>query len=255
MEPHRDCRKLTNPQREFVVTRLAGYELPMTVASALHAEFGVTITRQALARYDPTRNPRCAPRWKDLFFAARRAILDDKAASAAARHAQLMALEREGGKLTNQQKEYVVTRLAGYDSPSAVARGLREDFGVTISKGAIACYDPTRNLRCPERWRDLFYAARRAILDGKAGCAAADKMVRVRLRERMALDAMEQENFALANSILDSIARELGDTVLHQLRLRNLSDFDRARTLAVLLDKIKAAQAAAPAGHKPVGPS
>jgi hypothetical protein len=116
-------------------------------------------------------------------------------------------------KLTDEQQEYVVQRLAGYDSPSAVAKGLKEDFGVTITRQSIEYYDPTKEAGkdLAEKWRVLFDATRKAIIDGKADIGAANKMVRVRWREIMAQRKMDQGDYKTANDILDAIAKEMGD--------------------------------------------
>ena len=47
--------KLTDAQREYIVERLAAFELPEAVARSVAQDFGVSVTRQAVARYDPTR--------------------------------------------------------------------------------------------------------------------------------------------------------------------------------------------------------
>jgi hypothetical protein len=116
-------------------------------------------------------------------------------------------------KLTDEQKLYVVRRLAAYDKTAAVARGLKEVFGVTISPQAVEHYDPGRpaGADIAPHWREIFRESRKAYIASVADIGTMDKPVRMQLRERMALGAFEEGNYKLANDILDSIAKEAGD--------------------------------------------
>jgi hypothetical protein len=40
------------------------------------------------------------------------------------------------GKLMTELKEYVVQRLAAYDSAGAIMRSLREEFGITMTRAS-----------------------------------------------------------------------------------------------------------------------
>src|SRR4051812_15461323 len=75
------------------------------------------------------------------------------------------AIKRRGRrvlpKLNDEQREYIIRRLAAHDFPTAIQRDVRERFGIEVSPQAIAYYDPTR-LRTPKkRWAGLFHAARK----------------------------------------------------------------------------------------------
>jgi hypothetical protein len=117
------------------------------------------------------------------------------------------------GKLTEEQREYVVHRLAAYDPPSAVQRGLLEEFGVDVTRSSIQLYNPTKRAgaRLGEKWKALFHATREALHRRSAEIGASHVLVRIRWREHMALEAMEAGNFPLANDILDRIAEEVGN--------------------------------------------
>jgi hypothetical protein len=116
-------------------------------------------------------------------------------------------------KLTNEEKLYVVRRLAAYDKPVAIARGLTETFGVTISPQAIEHYDPERPAGhdLAPHWREVFREARKAYNADTADIGHMGKPVRMRLRERMAIAAWEEGNYKLANEILNDVAKEAGD--------------------------------------------
>ena len=156
---------------------------------------------------------------------------------------------RHPGKLSDRLKEYVVERLAGFDSPGAIVKSLREEFGVTITRQSIEQYHPLRRPRCAEKWKLQFVATRRAIIEGKAERGAANKMVRLRWRENMVLRAMEREDFALADRLLNSIASEVGEGKCDESEARPITEADRARVLAALIAQAEADQAHAAANR------
>jgi len=178
---------------------------------------------------------------------------DDNAPAAAARapgsdaDARRARAGHSRGKLNDRLKEYVVERLAGFDSVSAIVKSLREEFGVTVCRQSIEQYHPLRRPRCAEKWKLLFFATRRAIVEGKAERGAANKMVRLRWRENMVLRAMEREDFALADRLLNSIASEVGDGKWAESEDRPITAADRARVLAALVAQAEAEQAHAAA--------
>jgi hypothetical protein len=69
--------KLTCDHRIEVVRRLAGFEQPREIAKAMKEEFGIEITPQAIAFYDPTRYAlkRCPKRWAALFWELREEVV------------------------------------------------------------------------------------------------------------------------------------------------------------------------------------
>jgi|AraplaMF_Col_mMF_1032025.scaffolds.fasta_scaffold00022_165 hypothetical protein len=66
--------------KEFIVKALACYDTPTQVADAVNAQFGVTVSRQQVYRYDPECSEPPAQRWRDLHAATRQALLRDAAA-------------------------------------------------------------------------------------------------------------------------------------------------------------------------------
>ena len=73
-------------------------------------------------------------------------------------------------------------------------------------------------------------------------------MVRLRWRENMVLRAMEREDFALADRMLNSIAGEVGEGESGgRGEARPITEADRARVLAALVAQAEAEQAHAAA--------
>jgi hypothetical protein len=80
-------------------------------------------------------------------------------------------------KLSDEQRCFVVMALACYDTPSAVAAAVKEEFGVVISRQAVQAYDPTKvaGKDVAKPWRDLFKTTRPTIpiIRGGRGDAVA----------------------------------------------------------------------------------
>jgi hypothetical protein len=115
-------------------------------------------------------------------------------------------------KLSEELKAYVVRRLASYDSSTAIARDLKELFGVEVALPTIDYYHPERvsSLKLPPCWQELFWETRRAFIAACTQASTMEQMVRVRLREDMVLMARDAGHYRSANELLDSIAKEAG---------------------------------------------
>jgi len=65
--------KLNEAVQRFIVQALACYDTPTQVADSVKEEFGIEITRQQAASYDPTKamGKTLAKKWRDLFHDTR----------------------------------------------------------------------------------------------------------------------------------------------------------------------------------------
>jgi hypothetical protein len=121
-------------------------------------------------------------------------------------------MSKRVNKLTDEHRTYIIKRLAARHGPKAVMRGLRQDFGITISQRAVDHYDPERSPRTglSQLWKDLFWQEREAYIARTAHVGVTDKAARIRQREAMMHREWAAGRHAQANAILDSIAKELG---------------------------------------------
>lgn len=87
-------------------------------------------------------------------------------------------------KLNDAQREWIVRRLAAYESPSAIRREVRARFGVEIGRATIARYDRSRHRRGTKRWIALLCSARRDHDASRADLTAAVRQV-ARLVQRI----------------------------------------------------------------------
>ena len=112
------------------------------------------------------------------------------------------ARQKEGPKLNDEHREYIVRRLAAYERPNKVRREVRERFGIAVSRPAIDHYDPTRSPACGKPWAELFYTVRRAHVGGQSDEASKSRKV-----ERLVLRTVA----TLADRILNGLQAEAQD--------------------------------------------
>jgi len=167
---YRHSARLTDEQKEYVVRRLAALDGASAVQKGLWEAFGVEMSCQAIQFYDPTRGAKAKreSRWTKLFRATQEELARGSANSGA------LCAAGNAGKLTDEQKEYVVEHLAAFDRASAVQKGLLDEFGVKIVRQSVQFYDPTKRagMGLDEKWKTLFHATREAMRNGSAEIGA-----------------------------------------------------------------------------------
>ena len=120
---------------------------------------------------------------------------------------------RGEAKLNDAARAYVVTALAAWDAPSVVAAAVRKEFGIQITPQSVEGYDPTKRAgaKLAEKWKALFFEARKQITEATAEIGISHKAVRLRMLERMAQRAENQGNIGLAANLLEQAAKEMGN--------------------------------------------
>lgn len=130
---------------------------------------------------------------------------------------------RDPGKLTDDQKEYVIERLAGFTGPGTVAAELLELYGVKIARQSVESYDPTKRAGrgLTKGLKALFEATRAKIIEGGADIGFRNKMVRVLALDQMARAAIEEKDRKGAAELLEQIAKEMGEAFTNRHRLEH----------------------------------
>lgn len=104
--------KLTSEQQVFIVTRLACFDSNSTVVDAVKSEFGVTVTKQQVHLYDPTKangNGKLSQKLKTLFYETReRFKVDVEDIPIANKSYRLRVLQRMVDK-TERMKNFALT--------------------------------------------------------------------------------------------------------------------------------------------------
>jgi len=128
-------------------------------------------------------------------------------------------------KLSPEVKTYIVQRLACFDTPAVVAKAVKEDFGLVITRQLVESNDPTKKAGATmaKKWVTLFEKARAQFLTEMREIAISHKPVRLRALQRMAQTAEEKGNFVLAASLLEQAAKEMGEAYTNRRQLEHTS--------------------------------
>jgi hypothetical protein len=118
-------------------------------------------------------------------------------------------MAKHKGKLDDEQRRFIVGRLAMYDSPQEVADAVKEQFGVEISRQVVFHYDPEHS-DCAQKWKDLHAATRKQFLEKASEVSVAQQAYRLRRLDEMERRARKKGNLPLAASILEQAAKEVG---------------------------------------------
>lgn len=108
-------------------------------------------------------------------------------------------------------KTFIVNQLAMFDTPQQVADAVKERFGVEITRQHVRSYDPESGGKPIKKWRAVFDATRKRFLEQTSDIPIANKSVRLRRLERMAVAAEARKNYPLAAQLHEQAAKECGD--------------------------------------------
>lgn len=117
-------------------------------------------------------------------------------------------------ELPDEVKTYVVQALACFDTPSEVARAVKDEFGVTVSRQAVQGYDPEKSTgrALSAELRAIFDATRARFLAETAAIGVSHRAVRLRRLQRLSDKAESMGAMALAAKLLEQAAKEMGDS-------------------------------------------
>lgn len=137
--------KLSGAAQTFVVQSLAMWDPPSVVVAAVRKEYGVTITRQSVEVYDPTKRAgaKLAERWKKLFHETRESFVQDTAKIAISHRAvRLRTIQRVAEKaetMGNLSLALQATEQAAKEAGDAFTNRQRhEHSGEVAVKGDLS---------------------------------------------------------------------------------------------------------------------
>ena len=120
--------------------------------------------------------------------------------------------------LRDEVKLFIVQALACFDTPTQVAKAVKEEFGLDVIRQQVAAYDPNcyvgRNLS--KKWRTVFEDTRKKFREETATIPIASRAFRLRALARMAQQAEGMRNIALAVSVIEQAAKEVGDVYVNR---------------------------------------
>lgn len=122
-------------------------------------------------------------------------------------------------------RAFMVTRLAVYESPSQVAAAVLEEFGVKVERAYVQQQDPERaagrNLHSD--LKALYYATREKFIADCSAIPIAQKSYRLASLMAMHKKCAEKGNYALASSLLEQAAKEMGEAYTNRQKLEHTS--------------------------------
>ncbi|GAB2176088.1 hypothetical protein DLREEDagr8_16460 [Dongia sp. agr-C8] len=173
--------------REFIIARMARQSPPWAIAKDVERDFGFVVDRDEIIvcwrdRDAPPASIRTGP-----------------------------GPEKESRpRLNDEVKEFIVKRLACYETPSRIAAAVRVNFGIDVDRRRVFDYDPTGSRPPAQRWIDLHAATRARFLRDVAEIGVAQKVIRLRMLDRFAAMAEDDNCHDKAAKYLAQAARECG---------------------------------------------
>ncbi|MFX4954672.1 DUF2280 domain-containing protein [Acinetobacter baumannii] len=115
-------------------------------------------------------------------------------------------------RLNKRVKLYIVRSLATYETPSETARGVQEEFGITVTKQQCEAYDPTKKTGqdLSEEFKTEFYRVRKEMNDNLSAIPIANIAYRLKRLQRFIDHEQFKENPVIVPSLLEQAAKEVG---------------------------------------------
>ncbi|HBN1562528.1 DUF2280 domain-containing protein [Enterobacter hormaechei] len=127
--------------------------------------------------------------------------------------------------LSPEVKAFIVQALACFDTPTQIASQVKQEFGLDISIQQVSSYDPTKAIakNLGQKWIDLFNATRTRFQTELSDIPIANKAYRLRALNRMMTRAEGMKNMALAASLMEQAAKEVGDAYSNKQKVEHTS--------------------------------
>ncbi|EQC1422654.1 DUF2280 domain-containing protein [Enterobacter hormaechei] len=127
--------------------------------------------------------------------------------------------------LKGEVKAFIVQSLACFDTPSQVVDLVKKEFGLSITRQQVESHDPTKaNGRgLAQKWVELFHETRKRFQTELSDIPIANKAYRLRALDRMMTRAEGMKNMALAASLMEQAAKEVGDAYSNKQKVEHTS--------------------------------
>lgn len=127
--------------------------------------------------------------------------------------------------LKGEVKAFIVQSLACFDTPSQVVEAVKKEFGLSITRQQVESHDPTKaNGRgLAQKWVELFHETRKRFQTELSDIPIANKAYRLRALDRMMTRAEGMKNMALAASLMEQAAKEVGDAYSNKQKVEHTS--------------------------------
>ena len=122
-------------------------------------------------------------------------------------------------------KIFIVQSIACYETPTQVVESVRERFGIEITRQQVESHDPTKvsSKGLARKWIDIFNSTRERFLKETSDIPIANKAYRLRVLDRMAVNAESMKNYGMTADILEQAAKEVGGMYTSRLNVEPAS--------------------------------
>lgn len=140
---------LNDTHKTFIVTALARYDAPSSVAEALRETFGIEASSGQIAYYDPSnaQSRGLAEKWRTLFDETRRAFVEEVSGEAAAHKAvRVRRLSRWADR---------AERMGNLPLAASLYEQIAKEMGEAYTNRRVLQGDPERPLAVADAREDL----------------------------------------------------------------------------------------------------
>lgn len=118
-------------------------------------------------------------------------------------------------------KAFIVQSVACFDTPSQVVESVLKEFGVQITRQQVEQNDPTKisGKGLAQKWVDLFNATRERFQNEISDIPIANKAYRLRVLNRMAVNAESMKNYGMTAQLLEQAAKDVGDVYTNKQKV------------------------------------
>ncbi|HBZ1073845.1 DUF2280 domain-containing protein [Klebsiella pneumoniae] len=118
-------------------------------------------------------------------------------------------------------KAFIVQSVACFDTPSQVVESVLKEFGIQITRQQVEQNDPTKisGKGLAQKWVDLFNATRERFQNEISDIPIANKAYRLRVLNRMAVNAESMKNYGMTAQLLEQAAKDVGDVYTNKQKV------------------------------------
>jgi len=127
--------------------------------------------------------------------------------------------------LSTEVKAFIVQSLACFEPPTKVIELVKAEFNVQVSRQQVSQYSPGNAMaaKLSQKWIDLFESTRARFQNEISDIPIANKAYRLRTLDRMMTKAENMRNMALAASLMEQAAKEVGDAYTNRQKVEHSS--------------------------------
>lgn len=127
--------------------------------------------------------------------------------------------------LKPEVKAFIIQSLACFDSLAIVAEAVQKQFGIKVTPQQIESHDPTKasGKGLAKKWVALFNSTRARFQTEISDIPIANKSYRLRTLDRMMTKAEKMQNLALAASLMEQAAKEVGEAYTNRHKFEHTS--------------------------------